>query len=799
MTSFSLRRVSYRYQIAGPNGDLRGFPGIEVDELDIPSAGITAIIGPSGSGKTTLLSILAGFISARIGEGGRLELNGAPVEVAGRAPGRVAFVFQSPNLLGSATTVVNLLQGRVAADAAGRGRAPLGEARLRANLTALGLDGTEKALLGMRARDLSGGEAQRVAVLRAILTDPDAVLCDEPTSNLDDTNAHAVLVMLRCWARERGRPLVWITHNLRQAAEYADHFVFVSSGRILGLTKTDLNWLANAQRHPANMESQLRDVANRLRMAQDGAKYDPLQPPVARMFQGKAPDAAAAPPGDLASATDRPIRVSRLAYARWIANALSIGEAGGGMPASGPDQAQPPTALAPGAVRGLIDRVSSAKEVPNGRLWRLREWLRRYSLHGLIGVLIVLMVQILAAEFGGRLASAYSAQRLQDPSVARIVFEREATRRFDRPQEPAKLTPDVIRSLEAAIAGRLPEVEPGAVRVFGRRQPGQSQLRFPEAKAENCRLWQPVQTVVLDRADPLLRQTVLTRAIGSAEDPTLLLEIDAALAPHAANAAAAALLHVEPVRRLRVSCDLPTDTPIAAEWAALSSGTANGKSLRLAIVGAVDKPPPLHPYTTQMIVFEEDYAAAMTLHGARSLDPFDVAAAYFPIDGFAAAAAVLEEAGYTIRDDSAAAVQELRRIAQIARIVPPIVIILNIAGCFIVVVLMLDAILKLNKRVFALFVAHGFRLADMLTAFTLHLAPALVLAGLAIVGAAAGLWTFFGELLLPPDIGPLEPLRNRAIFWTLAYSAMAVAIATLVTTLHWWKRTRRSLKTYLQE
>lgn len=419
-----------------------------------------------------------------------------------------------------------------------------------------------------------------------------------------------------------------------------------------------------------------------------------------------------------------------------------------------------------------------------------------------MGVLVVLMAQILAADLGGRLATRYAETRLEDPAVARIVFEREEDRnRLDRRKTPAPLVPEpTIRELEA----RLGAAQGSPVRLYGRRQPSQSQFRLPGAAAP-CDDWlPPIATVVLDAADPLLLQTRLTRTLpreaGPTEDATLAPDIATALPAIADRDRAVALAHPRIVATLRDLCGLPADRPLRLDWAIGTGGTLPGQALQVEILGAVAEPPPLHPYVTEMIFFEHDYAYAQTIQGQTAVEPFDTAAAYFPIDGFDTVAAILAAEGYTLRDDSAAAVQELQRIGRLARVVPPVVIAINLAACVIVVFLMLDAILELNKRVLALFLAHGFRRADMLATLGLHLTPALGLAGLVVSGLAAGLWPVLRAAeILPQDIGPLEPLRDRAVLATLGYAAAAVAGATLAVALIWWSRTRDRLKTYLQE
>ena len=158
---------------------------LAIDDVTIPSTGITAVIGPSGSGKTTLLSLLSGFVTA---EAGSLHFDGRDIVTAPRhAPGEVAFVFQAPMLLRPSSGAANAIQGAVLTKEA------IDRTHLQTLLEVLDLRDDGGRLLSGRVADHSGGEAQRIAVLRALLSDARAILCDEPTSSLDEKNVNAVL------------------------------------------------------------------------------------------------------------------------------------------------------------------------------------------------------------------------------------------------------------------------------------------------------------------------------------------------------------------------------------------------------------------------------------------------------------------------------------------------------------------------------------------------------------------------------------------------------------------------------
>lgn len=743
---FTLRDISYHHSAQGPEGTVRG---IEIDALDLPATGVTAIIGPSGSGKTTLLSLLAGFLKPSVGPGGGLLFDGQPLPPEGHPPGRVAFVFQSSLLLSSATALTNALQGHVAARAVDPDR-HVDPAELRHLLRRLGLSQTGKALIARRARHLSGGEAQRVAILRALLTDPQAILCDEPTSSLDATNAEAALGALRDWSGRKQRPVIWVTHNLEQAASWADHYVFVSGGRIVEA--------------PAEIAQALDAPDHGLRYAALQAMNDALTPPPAAGDDtGGIPDLPTPTPAG---------------YASWIAAALSTSGA-----AAERLERDRPAALVPGReyrwLAALSPGLSSARSGARRTLGRMFA----YSRYALVLILLVLTAQIFAAGFFGALAQRYSRERLEDPSVARIVFEHVVGDSRLRGREAEPLYPgaglaQVQTALEDGLAGQGLDTTRAA--VFGRRTIPNSALRFPDAN-ETCRGWQSFETVALARADPLLGQTVLRE--GAIQD--ILDRTDRV-----------ALLDRRIVDLLHDRCGLAADQPIRAEWAAGQAGTL--EPLAITVAGAIADPPPLYPVSADLLVFEEDYQYAANLQDGAAPDPFRIATAYFPIDGFDAAREAIDGLGYRIRDDSAAAVETLRRIARAANEVPRAVMILNATGCVVVLILVIRNILELNQRVFALFQAHGFRLRDILMVLSLHLAPALTYA---LVLMALGLLAVWPMLLrgLPQDLGNLAVLRNVAFLQTLVIAILAMASTTLVVVTLWWHQTRARLTRYLQE
>ncbi|HEX6472191.1 MAG TPA: ABC transporter ATP-binding protein [Streptosporangiaceae bacterium] len=194
--------------------------------LSVDAAEILAVMGPSGSGKSTLLHCLAGILVPRSGEisfaGRRLDTM-TEAERSALRRGRFGFVFQFgqlvPELTAEENVALPLLLG-----GARRGAAL---ARARAWFGRLGLDGLERR----RSGELSGGEAQRVALARGLVADPEVLFADEPTGSLDSLTGEHVMDLLVAAARERGTTVILVTHEPRVAA-YADREVIVRDGKV---------------------------------------------------------------------------------------------------------------------------------------------------------------------------------------------------------------------------------------------------------------------------------------------------------------------------------------------------------------------------------------------------------------------------------------------------------------------------------------------------------------------------------------------------------------------------------------
>ena len=191
---------------------------------------ILAVMGPSGSGKSTLLHCLAGILAPDEGEvwfaGQRLD-NRTEAQRSELRRDRFGFVFQFGQLVPELTAAENVALPLLLAGT--RRAAALAEAR--AWFGKLGLDGLE----GRRSGELSGGQAQRVALARGLVARPEILFADEPTGSLDSVAGEHVMDLLSAAAREQGTTVILVTHEARVAA-YADREIIVRDGQVSSLT-----------------------------------------------------------------------------------------------------------------------------------------------------------------------------------------------------------------------------------------------------------------------------------------------------------------------------------------------------------------------------------------------------------------------------------------------------------------------------------------------------------------------------------------------------------------------------------
>ena len=204
-------------------------PALRGASVTVTAGEILAVMGPSGSGKSTLLHCLAGILAPDSGEiwfdGRRIDAIGETERSALRRD-QFGFVFQFGQLVPELTAEENvalplLLGGARRADALKRAR-PWFER--------LGLDGLEQR----RSGELSGGQAQRVALARGLVSGPRVLFADEPTGSLDSLAGELVMNLLTAAVRDQGTTVVLVTHEPRVAA-YADREVIVRDGTVNSL------------------------------------------------------------------------------------------------------------------------------------------------------------------------------------------------------------------------------------------------------------------------------------------------------------------------------------------------------------------------------------------------------------------------------------------------------------------------------------------------------------------------------------------------------------------------------------
>jgi putative ABC transport system ATP-binding protein len=205
-------------------------PALQGADLAVGRGEIVAVMGASGSGKTTLLHCLAGILTPASGEvwfdGARIDTLDETARSRLRRE-RFGFVFQFgqlvPELTAEENVALPLLLGGMRRAAAVREASTW-------------LDRLDLAGLGRRrSGELSGGQAQRVALARGLVASPEVLFADEPTGSLDSLTGEHVMDLLVGTAREQGTTVVLVTHEARVAA-YSDREVVVRDGRVSPLT-----------------------------------------------------------------------------------------------------------------------------------------------------------------------------------------------------------------------------------------------------------------------------------------------------------------------------------------------------------------------------------------------------------------------------------------------------------------------------------------------------------------------------------------------------------------------------------
>jgi putative ABC transport system ATP-binding protein len=205
-------------------------PALRGASLTVRAGEIVAVMGPSGSGKSTLLHCLAGILVPDQGEvhfaRQRLDALSDEKRSALRRD-TFGFVFQSGQLVPELTAEENVALPLLLS---GTRRTPA-MTTARTWFPVLGLDGLERR----RSGELSGGQAQRVALARGLVASPQVLFADEPTGSLDSVSGELVMDLLTAAARQHHTTVILVTHDARVAA-YADREVIVRDGTVTTLT-----------------------------------------------------------------------------------------------------------------------------------------------------------------------------------------------------------------------------------------------------------------------------------------------------------------------------------------------------------------------------------------------------------------------------------------------------------------------------------------------------------------------------------------------------------------------------------
>jgi lipoprotein-releasing system ATP-binding protein len=234
-------------------------------DLEIRSGEFVAIVGQSGSGKTTLLNLLGALDTPT---GGSVVINGVDIGaldddgLADFRSDQIGFVFQFHYLLDEFSCLENVLMPIVIRSG---GVTDAQRERVVGLLRRVGLDGE----LQKRPGEMSGGQNQRCAIVRALANEPRIILADEPTGNLDSRAGEEVFALMREMSREHGVAFVMITHDDRLAQE-ADRILLIEDGRVRELAKPQ---------HRARTAGRLLGLApDPAKETESGTQGEPVQP-----------------------------------------------------------------------------------------------------------------------------------------------------------------------------------------------------------------------------------------------------------------------------------------------------------------------------------------------------------------------------------------------------------------------------------------------------------------------------------------------------------------------------------------
>ena len=219
--------------------------------LEVAPGSLVALIGANGTGKSTLLRLIPRLIEPDKGD---VTIFSQHVAKSGKqlrqVRKRIGFVFQKHNLVGRLSALTNVIHGAQARGFSFRAWSHSFAPQFLRNEAIACLERVGLAeVAGQRADSLSGGQSQRVAIARALMQRPDIVLADEPAASLDPQAGDEVMSLFLSLMREERKTVVFTSHNLNHALDYADRVVGLSEGKVVldmlaaGLRESDLRGL----------------------------------------------------------------------------------------------------------------------------------------------------------------------------------------------------------------------------------------------------------------------------------------------------------------------------------------------------------------------------------------------------------------------------------------------------------------------------------------------------------------------------------------------------------------------------
>lgn len=220
MYLLELNNVSHVY------GDVVKSKGLDNLSLTTQKGEFVAIMGPSGSGKSTLLNVISGILPATSGSvlvAGRNIANLNDEEAALFRRNTLGFVFQDFNLVETLTVRENIMLPLMFKNEEVKSMKEKSEKAAES----LGIS----HILNKRTQEISGGQAQRTAIARAIVHQPELLLADEPTGNLDSANSEEVMKIFENLNRNYGMSTFLVTHDV-ETATYSQRVIFIKDGKI---------------------------------------------------------------------------------------------------------------------------------------------------------------------------------------------------------------------------------------------------------------------------------------------------------------------------------------------------------------------------------------------------------------------------------------------------------------------------------------------------------------------------------------------------------------------------------------